>query len=212
MYDIKLFGTGHASFDGKAIAGFPAQQHSILFFYLLLNRQSSHTREQVATIFWGDDTSSVARKNLRNTLWRLSQSFRSVGASLEDLITVEEDCIRFTAVNSYRLDLDEFEAVSHLSLDASGEALSAEHVLQLEGAAELYKGDLLEGVYEDWCVYERERLRLVFLNILSRLMNHHGHHGNYERGLEYEKRILLLEPTREKVHRQMMIIHWMAGN
>ena len=28
----------------------------------------------------------------------------------------------------------------------------------LEDAVSLYQGDLLEGCYEDWCIYERERL------------------------------------------------------
>lgn len=212
MYGIKLLGSGQAYYDGKAIAGFPGQQHCLLFYYLLLNRQIPHTREQVATVFWGDDPSQVARKNLRNTLWRLSQSFRAVGASLEDLITVQEDCIAFTGGGTYQLDIDEFEQALRFSLVHTTKELSPEQVSLLERAADLYKGDLLEGVYEDWCVYERERLRLAFLNILIRLMDHHGQHGSYERSLDYGQRILLMDPTRERVHRQMMMTHWRAGN
>jgi DNA-binding SARP family transcriptional activator len=55
-------------------------------------------------------------------------------------------------------------------------------------------------------------MRLDFLNILNRLMDHHSHKGNYEHSLEYGKRILLLDPTRERVHRQIMLIHWLTGN
>lgn len=212
MYNIKLLGPGQAYYDGKAIAGFPGQQHCLLFYYLLLNRQIPHTREQVATVFWGDDSPTVARKNLRNTLWRLSQSFRSVGASLEELITIQEDCIAFTTASTYLLDIDEFEAASRCCLDSSDQELSAEQVSLLESAADLYKGDLLEGVYEDWCLFERERLRLAYLNILFRLMEHHGRNGNYPRGVDYGQRILLLDPTREKIHRELMMIHWLAGD
>jgi DNA-binding SARP family transcriptional activator len=43
-------------------------------------------------------------------------------------------------------------------------------------------------------------------------MDYHGHQGNYQRGLEYGHRILLLDPTRERVHRQMMMLHWLAGD
>jgi DNA-binding SARP family transcriptional activator len=212
MYNIKLLGTGQAYFDDKAIAGFPGQQHCLLFYYLLLNRQIPHTREQVATVFWGDNPSPVARKNLRNTLWRLSQAFRSVGASLEDLVTVQEDCIAFTGIDTYQLDIDEFEKAVRFNLAHTSQDLSPEQVSVLEGAAELYKGDLLEGVYDDWCLYERERLRLAFLNILMRLMGHHGDNGNYDRGLDYGQRLLLLDPTRERVHRQVMMIQWRSGN
>ena len=212
MFDIKLLGPGQVYYNGKAITGFPGQQHCLLFYYLLLNRQTPHTREQVATVFWGDSPASLARKNLRNILWRLSQAFQSAGASLDDLIISQEDCIAFTDTNSYRLDIDMFEVAARRSSDHTNDELDYEQVSLLESAAELYKSDLLEGVYEDWCLYERERLRLAFLNILIRLMSHHGRIGNYERSLEYGRRILLHEPTREKVHRQMMMLHWLAGD
>jgi DNA-binding SARP family transcriptional activator len=212
MYEIKLFGPGQAYFDGHLIAGFPGQQHCLLFYYLLLNRRVSYTREQVAAVFWGDDSSSVALKNLRNSLWRLRQAFRSVGASVDDLISLQEDCIAFLDTDAYKLDVDRFEAAARLCLSESGSYLREDEITLLEEAVELYNGDLLEGIYEDWCLYERERLRLAFLNILIRLMDHHNRKGNYEHSLGYGKRILLLDPTRERVHRQIMLIHWMAGN
>ncbi len=212
MYDIKLLGTGQVLFDGKDIPGFPVQQHCLLFYYLILNRQISHTREQLATVFWGDYSSTTARKNLRNTLWRLNQSFRSIGASLDDLLTVQDNVIAFTKSNSYYLDIDQFDMAARSSLEQVSREMSTEQVSMLEVAVDLYKGDLLESVYEDWCLYERERLRLAFLNILTRLMNHHSRTGNYERSLEFGKRILQLDPTRENLHRQMMVIHCLAGD
>jgi len=212
MYEIKLLGSGQAYFDGKIITGFPGQQHCLLFYYLLLNRHVSYTREQVATVFWGDDPSSVALKNLRNALWRLKQAFRSVDACVDDLISIQEDFIAFLETDSYQLDIDRFESAARLCLPESKSELSDADVRLLEAAVELYNGDLLEGIYEDWCLYERERLRLAFLNILIRLMDHHSRKGKYEHALGYGRRILLLDPTREKVHRQIMLMHWMAGN
>jgi DNA-binding SARP family transcriptional activator len=211
MFEIKLFGPGQVSYQGKPITGFPAQQHCLLFYYLLLNRQSLHTREQVATVFWGDNPASLARKYLRNTLWRLNQAFRSAGASLDDFFSVQEDYIVFTNSTSYQLDIDKFDAAIRFSQERPSQALNPEQASLLENAVDLYRGDLLEGVYDDWCLYERERLRLGFLNILIKLMDYHGHQGSYQRGLEYGHRILMLDPIREKVHRQLMLLHWLAG-
>lgn len=212
MYEIKLFGPGQAYFDGKIITGFPRQQHCLLFYYLLLNRRVSYTREQIATVFWSDDSPSVALKNLRNALWRLRQAFRTINASLDDLISIQENCIAFLDTDSYQLDIDQFESAARLCLHELGPELSEDNVRLLENAVELYSGDLLEGIYEDWCLYERERLRLAFLNILDRLMDHHNCKGRHERSLGYGKRILLLDPMRERVHRQIMLIHWLAGD
>jgi DNA-binding SARP family transcriptional activator len=212
MYEIKLLGLGQAYYDGKVIPGFPGQQHSLLLYYLLLNRRTSHTREQIATLFWGDSPSPIARKNLRNALWRLNQSFQSVGGALEDLISIDGEYLSFAKKRNYQLDVDQFETVAHYSQLPSSQELTMDQVSMLEKAVNLYQADLLEGVYEDWCLFERERLRLAFLNILARLVDHHVNKGNYLSGLEYGQRILTLDPTREKAHRQLMMIHWLAGD
>jgi DNA-binding SARP family transcriptional activator len=212
MYEIKLFGSGQVYFDGKAIPGFPGQQHCILFYYLLLNRHSVHTREQLATLFWGDSPAKIARKNLRNSLWRLSQAFQSVGGTLEALIGINGECISFAQNINCQIDIDKFETAARYSQPSSRQELGVDQIRVLEEAVELYKGDLLEGVYEDWCTYEREHRRLAFLNMLIRLVDHHVSKGDYARGLEYGQRILALDPTREKIHRQIMMIHWLTGD
>lgn len=212
MYDIKLLGFGQAYYDGNAIPGFPGQQHCLLFYYLLLNRQIPHTREQIATVFWADESPPVARKNLRNCLWRLSQSFRLVGASLEDLICIQEEYISFLPRESPLVDMDELEGAARFCLDGSSRDLSPVLVSRLQAAADLYKGDLLEGVYSDWCIFDRERLRIAYLNILGTLMEHHSYQGHYARSLDYGQRILRLDPTREKIHREIMLLQWMSGN
>lgn len=212
MYDIKLLGPGQIYYDGKAIKGFPEKQYCLLFFYLLLDRQVSHTREQIATVFWRDEPPAKARKNLRHSLWQLSQSFQSVGGSLEDLLTIQRYSINFMKTKAYRLDIDILEEASQCSVANSSQDISPEQVSMLEAAVDVYKGDLLDGVYEDWCLYERERLQSAFLNILISLMNYHRQQGNYERGLEYGRQILSRDPSREKVHREMIVIHCLAGN
>jgi DNA-binding SARP family transcriptional activator len=212
MYEIKLFGSGLAYYEGKSIPGFPGQQHCILFYYLLLNRESPHTREQLASLFWPDSPSPVARKNLRNALWRLNQAFQAVGGSLEALVCIDGEYLSFAQKENYQTDIDTFETAIRCSQSASSQELEVDQARLLEEAVELYTGDLLEGVYEDWCTYEREHLRLAFLNMLIRLVDHHVSRGNYVRGLDYGQRILTLDPTREKIHRQIMLIHWLTGD
>jgi DNA-binding SARP family transcriptional activator len=90
--------------------------------------------------------------------------------------------------------------------------LTPQQVACLEAAVDLYVSDLLEGVYEDWCLYDRERLRLLYLNALGKLLALHEHQGTYERGLDYGARILARDPTRERAHRQMMRLHWLLGD
>ena len=81
----------------------------------------------------------------------------------------------------------------------------------MESVLGLYSADLLEGFYEDWALQERERLRLVYLSCLARLMQHHARQNAYQQGLQYGQLILRHDPLREEIHRQVMRLHWRAG-
>ncbi len=212
MLNLILFGVPQAHYHEHTLKGFPNQQPSLLLCYLLLNRQRSHYREQIAAIFWEEYPAHVARKYLRNSIWKMRKMLQSSGAPDNEYLSVENGGISFISSSCYRLDIEAFEAKVLPCQDIAGQQLTLSQITCLEEAVDLYTGDLLEGIYEDWCLYDRERLRLLYLNALSKLMAFHEVNGAYERGLAYGERILAQDDTREKVHRQMMRLHWLSGN
>jgi len=212
MLEIKLFGTGQAYYNDQPLAGFPNQQPCLLLSYLLLNKNYPHNREHLAAILWDDAPAIIGRKSLRNALWRLRQIFESVGACLDDYLMITEDSVAFINTSHFGLDIETFETTTALCKDLSGWELSEEQVSQLETGVDLYLGDLLEGIYEDWVLYDRERLNLVYINTLNKLMVYYGLKGNYERGLTCGNRILAMDNTRETVYRQMMWLYCLLGD
>lgn len=212
MLHVSLFGAGQASLCGQPLVGFPSQQHFRLFCYLLLNRHTPQPRERLAALFWSDYPTATSRTYLRNTLWRLRHALQSVDAPPDHCLSVLEDSIGIGVECQLDLDVERFESAITLLREVADENLSVEQAGLLEAAAELYVGDLLEGIYDDWCLYDRERLRLMYVNTLSKLLAFHERTGTYERGLHYGKRILNRDPTRERVHRQVMRLYWMSGN
>jgi len=111
-----------------------------------------------------------------------------------------------------RLDVETFENAAAGCKGIAEQDLTGDQALQLEQAHTLYQGDLLEGVYDDWCLIDRERLWLLHLDILKKLMVFHSLHGNYERALAYGQQILRQDATREGVHRHLMWLYWQAGD
>lgn len=67
-------------------------------------------------------------------------------------------------------------------------------------AVDLYRSDLLEGFYDDWCLEERYRLEGLYLDMLSRLIVWHEVQGDSEAVLTYAQRYLARDPLTEKVH------------
>ena len=82
----------------------------------------------------------------------------------------------------------------------------------MEAAVALYVGNLLEGIYDDWCLYDRERLRLMYQALLCKLMIFAGVNGSYDQGIRYGMRLLSMDATWEKIHRQMMWLYWLSGD
>jgi DNA-binding SARP family transcriptional activator len=77
---------------------------------------------------------------------------------------------------------------------------------------EEYRGDLLDGWYQDWCLYERERLQHLYLAMLDKLMDHCEVQGAYENGLAFGQQILQYDRARERTHRRLMRLHYLAGD
>src|SRR5205085_6247028 len=97
--------------------------------YLAVRRQRT-PREILATLLWGDRSEEQARHNLRQTLLILKQS---LGPELSSALIVDGEGVGFDR-RSVEVDAVEFE-----------EAAAARSAESLNRAAELYKGDFLEG-------------------------------------------------------------------
>jgi DNA-binding SARP family transcriptional activator len=196
----------------ELIDGFPTRKSQSLFCYLILNRNRFHRREILADMLWGRSEPRNARRCLNTALWRLRRVLESHDFEPSACLTVERDRISFNAESDYWLDVEEFDALcSRFGSQRKDLEPEAWDIDPLRRAVALYRGDLMDGFYDDWCLYERERLHQMFLRILGRLMVHHGAKAQYDEGITYGQRILSLDPLREEVHREVMRYCRLAG-
>lgn len=207
---IHTFGGFRVYRGDELIDDFPTRKAEILFCYLILNRHRFHPREVLARLFWGESEPKNAKHCLSTTLWRLRRTLES-NPSANTYLLVERDQIRFNPESNYRLDSEEFEEKIRRAEGVKRADLSEPQVTALDEAVELYRGDFLDGFYDDWCLYERERLEQMFLRALAKLMVYHGTKDRFEKGISYGQRILSLDPLREEVHRELMRYHLLAG-
>ncbi len=212
MLKIHLFGSGSAHADGCALTGFPGQQAGLLLCYLVLNRSQPIPRERLAAVFWEDLPAITARKYLRNALWRTKQMLAEAGVDPDRLLVITDDFVGLSAERDAWIDIVIFENAFSICRKSLPAALSSIQVQELEDAASVYTGDLLEGIYEDWALYDRERFRLMYLSIRQKLLQHYSAYQRFEEALRQGEQILALDPAREKIHRQMMRLHASNGD
>jgi DNA-binding SARP family transcriptional activator len=207
---IQLFGTVRLSHDG--VAGPFRLVHGVqgLMAYLVLHRHRMHCREVLAGVFWSEHPEAQARSCLSTALWRLRQVLEPPPISRGTYLRVcPGGDVGFNDDSDYWLDVATFEeGVRRLQLatdDQQRDLAAAEYALAQ------YTGDLLDGFYDEWALRERERLRLLHLDGLGRLMHRYSEIGEVDQALGYAGRILELDPLREEIHREVIRLHLRAG-
>jgi DNA-binding SARP family transcriptional activator len=182
------------------------QVQSLLAF-LLLNGHSVHSREKLVDLFWPTSSVGRARDNLNTLLWRLRKVLEPKGTPRGTYLLTTTDEIGFNWDSDFWLDSNVFETCVNEIVAKPVHTLSLNHVEVCEKILILYKGDLLEGFYDEWAISEQERLRLLYINCLDHLMKYYKQQRLFEKSLQYGQKILKYEPTHEAVHREIMRIY-----
>lgn len=206
---IYLFGGLNVFRGEQPLPGFPTQKSRGLFAFLALHHGRSHSRSTLVGRFWGDSPESVARKNLRTDIWRIRTVLEPQGVEPGSCLAVGQDEVALRTGVDHWLDIHAFEdTLDQAAVTEAGD----EQARLLRAAVELYRGDLLEGVYDDWCIFERERLRLRYLDALERLIRHHDARGEWTEAAAFAQRLLANDPLREHVHRAVIRCHLALGD
>lgn len=214
MSDIKiaLFGRFKITQDGDKIQGIQAGKVQELFGYLLVSRERPQSREVLSELLWGDEPPARSKKNLRQTLWRLQSVLKMNRNPSDPRLIIEDDWIQLNPAIAIWLDIAEFEQIFASVNGKRARELSLHNFDEIQRAINLYSGDLLEGWYQDWCIIERERLQRMHLMFLDKLVQYCEVHRDFDRGLAYGAEILRCDRAYERTHRQMMRLHFMAGD
>lgn len=210
---ICLLGKFQLQGKHQVIGGFKSKKVQELFCYLLIHREHPQPRESLANLFWGDHSTENSKKYLRQALWMLQSTLNeTLGAEASSLLRAEAEWVHVDAQACYWLDVAIFEETYQKIYDQPVMALTEQNVQDLNLAVDLYRGDLMDGCYLDWCLFERERLQGIYQKMLHILTGYYEIHQEYENGLIYARRILSFDHASERTHRLMMRLYYFSGN
>ncbi len=209
---LQLFGKFSVQRDARSVKGLDASKEQELFSYLLIHHDRSHPRETLASLLWGDTSTERAKKYLRQALWRLQSALEGDQIASPQLLLVDHNWVQLDLHHEVWFDVAIFESASNTTRGMSGKQLDEQSAGLLKTAVELYKGDLLDGWYQDWCLFERERLQNIYLTMLDKLMIYSEEQHEYEAGQAYGSTILRYDPASERTYRELMHLQHMAGD
>src|SRR5262245_26943839 len=199
--ELTLLGGFEIKVAGRVV-DLPGQKDRALLAILVLSSGVAHSRDKLASLLWGERGDQQARDSLKHGLTRLRQCLELVTPPpiVADRRSVRLDPVAITS-----------DTVTFERLASEGTADS------LERATALYRGDLLDGIgirdpaFEDWLLVERQRLRNLVEDALTRLLEQSMANGARERAAAAARRLLSLDPLRESASRALMQIHAGCG-
>jgi DNA-binding SARP family transcriptional activator len=183
-----------------------------LLSYLLVRRDRPHSRETLASLLWGDSSTEKSKKYLRQALWHLQAGLETNELPGPQVLLVEHDWVQLNLQSELWLDVAVFEQAFAATQGVPGKQLDKPGAAMLKDAAQLYAGDLLDGCYQDWCLFERERLQNMYLSMLDKLMGYCEQHQDFEAGQSYGSTILRYDRASERTYRRLMHLQYLAGD
>ena len=198
---LRLFGGFQARYGERGLT-FPTRKAQALLAYLAERPEQDYTRNKLAAMLWGSAGKEQARQSLRQSLSALRSAFAPFHPQI---LVVAGDRVMLNR-SAIDVDVAEFERLA-----------SRETPRDLEQAATIYAGDLLDGVdvkeesFEEWLRSERARLRETAVHVLTRLVPHQAKSGSPESAIQTAVRLLALDPLREETHRTLMRLYARQG-
>lgn len=203
---VRLLGKLSVQRDGQLLDGLNSRRVQEILAYLLLHRPRSIPREVLADMLWPHSTAEQGMKYLRQALWQLKSALGC------DVLMVDAEWVGLDSRTDLWLDVQQLERTYTNIRGLPLHELDAQKAQIMREALKLYCGNLLEGWYQDWCLFERERLQQMYLSLLDKYMAYCEAHGAYEEAVRCGDRALRCDFTQERVHWRLMRLHYKAGN
>lgn len=166
-----------------------------LIAHLAMHAPQGESRENLATLLWGNNADRQARQNLRQCLATLRSD---LAMSAPGLLTFEGDTIGLD-IAALDVDAREFAALADsIAID------------DLVHAAGLYRGEFLEGFgfevepFDEWLRAERARIVAAAAKVFEACAAHFDGLRQGGRVIDAAERLAALDPLREDWQRRLL--------
>ena len=193
-FELKLLGPFEARIDEQPIGHLRSKKSRWLLALLALRAGREVERSWLAGTLWPNSSDAQALSALRTTLKDVRRALGGEAWRLQG-----------GAGSTLRLDLT----------DAKVDVASFDDLIKggnLVGALEFYRGELLEGCYEDWIMGDRSARADQAVLACETIAESALASGDYDGAETCARRVLTMEPLRESALRMLMLALSSAGN
>lgn len=205
---VHFFGGFELLRDGEAMSlGRNARALAILKYLIARRGDRPVPQDYLMGWLWPESDPKRARWSLNSTIYALRKLLDGCLPSLpaSEAVLFEGGGYRLSPRVLLSVDADEFDSRYEEGLHLEEVGRVTEAVAEYEKAAKLYRGDyLVEDLYEDWTMIERERLVEAYADLSCRLAVRYMEGGRLREGVRICYRVLEKNYCDEHAHRLLM--------
>jgi LuxR family transcriptional regulator, maltose regulon positive regulatory protein len=180
--------------------------------FIASRRHRRASKDTIIDTFWGESDFGSVEKNFHPTVSHIRKALNSNQPLKQNFLLYRDGDYQLNPEFSYRIDTEEFDR-----LVAEGDAARRSRdpeafVAAYEDAAALYRGEFMQGSYDEWVEEQRSYYREQYLRILELLAQTAQKSEEWARSLSLAQAILREDPFREDVHCTVMRAHARQGN
>ncbi len=211
---VHLLGATELMRGGTAVTDADWRRERVRALLTYLVTHPDTTRDAVMAALWPDADATAARRNLRTTLNMLHSVLEPdrLGGDAPFFVRSSGQRLALVGDDHLTVDVHEFErhlAAAHAEEDGGTPSRSIAHYRR---AVACYRGDLLPDGYDDWVIFERDRLRARFVSAAVRLAELLAATGSADDAIAVATRALEVEPWSEPAHRALIGAHLEQGD
>jgi predicted ATPase/DNA-binding SARP family transcriptional activator len=189
---VRLLGDPDVVVGAERVEIFASPRLMSLLAFLILHRDVALARRRLAFSFWPDSSESQARTNLRQAVHHI----RRAVANADEFLDFASKTLQWRQDAPAEVDVVEFERLAAVS--------GPDRPASLISAARLYSGDLLVGIYDEWIQPERDRLRRLYLSVLTELRDDAERREDVEAAVSWARLVVEADALDETAYRRLM--------
>lgn len=210
-FHVRLLGKFQVCNSENSPIAIPLKAQELLV-YLFVHANQPHKREKLSAQLWPNVPENRSKKYLRQALWQLQTLVQEAMPPDCTIIQLEGSWVQFNLINHIWIDSEQFYRTFMQYRDRPASEMRENEITAVSEAIKLYSGEFVTGWYHDWCLLERERFQSMFLAMLDKLIDYCLINYQLEQGQEYAMQMLHYDRARERSHRRLMRLYYLADN
>lgn len=212
---INLFGPVEVFRDSRrpfaADAWTTRRAHDILCFIASrLHRRAS--KDTIIETFWSDADPDVVLRNFHPTVSHIRKALNSNQTLKLNFLLYRDGAYLLNPELTYSIDTEEFDRLLAEGETARRAKQTELCVASFEAAIKLYRGEFMQGCYDDWAEEQRAYYLEQYLHMLETLVTAAQNAQEWSRSLHLAQQVLRVDAFREDIHCLVMRAHAAQAN